>query len=174
MRRIEGYCDGSASPNPGAGGWACLLVEYSDKFDTIWSNSGRLEYTTNNIMELTALVELLKMIGRLRKIDIYLDSQYVLLTIVEKSGKGIERRDGKMYLTGRLEKWIANGWRLAGNDPVKNLELWKQIYSRLKFLSDEGIEMTFHWVKSHSGNKYNEMVDMLANEAREGSGKRGP
>lgn len=139
--KIEIYTDGSCLGNPGNGGWAAILL-YKEHQKKI---SGGKENTTNNQMELQAVIEALKALKRPSEIIIYTDSQYV------KNG-----------LTMWITNWKRNGWRTADKKPVKNLELWQE----LDFESAKH-QITWHWVKAHAGNKYNEIVDKLARSEAE-------
>lgn len=136
---IEIYTDGSCLGNPGRGGWGAILI-WGDHQKKI---SGGKKETTNNQMELQAVIEGLKALKKPSEIIIYTDSQYV------KNG-----------ITEWIKKWQMNGWKTANRKPVKNMELWQEL----------GLEVDKHkikwqWVKAHNGNKYNEMVDELARAA---------
>lgn len=120
------YTDGSCSPNPGKGGWAYIAIDDDYEYHV----NGYSEWTTNNIMELTAVLNLLKDFKKKDEFIIYSDSQYVI-----KTAKGEWKRK-------------------------KNLELWQK-YDKLS----KGKKIKFIWVKGHSGNKFNEMVDILAKQA---------
>ena len=130
------YCDGACSGNPGAGGWGCI-VEYDGEQHEY---SGGAKYTTNNQMELMALIEALKNAPRERPLKIVTDSEYL--------AKGV---------TQWMKGWIKNGWRTASKQPVKNQELWREINLLLV-----GREYSFEWVKGHSGHEENERCDELA------------
>ncbi|HAW44996.1 MAG TPA: ribonuclease HI [Sutterella sp.] len=131
------YTDGACKFNPGPGGWGAYLV-YGEKTLEI---SGGEPMTTNNRMELKAVIEALKAIKRPVPIRMVLDSQYV------KNG---------------LEEWLANwkqnGWRTAAKKPVKNVDLWQELDSLMP-----RFEIEFVWVKGHAGNPGNEKADELAN-----------
>lgn len=136
---IEIYTDGSCLGNPGAGGWGAILLykEHQKKL------SGSNPNTTNNQMELKAVIEALKALKKPSQITIFTDSQYV------KNG-----------LTLWIAKWKINGWKTANKKPVKNEELWKELDTQC---AQHSIE--WRWVKAHAGNKFNEMVDDLARQA---------
>ncbi|MBU6339837.1 MAG: ribonuclease HI [Rickettsiales bacterium] len=138
---IEIYTDGSCLGNPGNGGWGAILL-YKEHQKKI---SGGKKDTTNNQMELQAVIEALKILKRSAKIIIHTDSQYV------KNG-----------LTTWIFNWKKNGWRTADKKPVKNLELWQELD-----LESTKHDIEWRWVKAHAGNKYNEMVDELARSAAE-------
>jgi ribonuclease HI len=133
---IEIYTDGACSGNPGKGGWGAILL-YKEHQKEI---SGCLAQTTNNQMELMAVIEALKIVKKTIEIIIYTDSIYV--------------KDG---ITKWIFNWKKNGWRTANKKPVKNLELWQELD-----LLAANHQITWKWVKGHSGNKYNEVADQLA------------
>lgn len=136
---VEIYTDGSCLGNPGPGGWGAILL-YKEHEKKI---SGNQANTTNNQMELKAVIEALKALKKSADIIIYTDSQYV------KNG-----------INGWIHNWKKNNWRTANRKPVKNADLWKE-------LDVETIKhsIEWKWVKAHAGNKYNEMVDELARQA---------
>lgn len=140
-KQIELYTDGACSGNPGPGGWACLLV-YKDKSKQL---SGGDKQTTNNKMELTAVIQGLKLLKEPCQIDLYTDSKYVL--------------EGA---TKWLDGWIEKGWKKADKKPVQNVELWQQLLPLLQYH-----EITWHWVKGHAGHPQNELVDSLACNERD-------
>jgi ribonuclease HI len=136
---IDIYTDGACRGNPGPGGWGALLM-FNGRVREI---SGAETATTNNRMELLAVINALRALKRSVRARIYTDSQYVRLGITE-------------WLPG----WKARGWRTADRKPVKNQDLWQQL--------DElaaGHELEWHWVKGHSGVPGNERCDQLANSA---------
>ena len=136
---LDIYTDGACRGNPGPGGWGAVLMHDGREREL----SGAEPATTNNRMELTAVIEALAALKRPVKARIYTDSQYVRLGILE---------------------WVANwkkrGWKTADRKPVKNQDLWE----RLDTLA-AGHELEWHWVKGHSGVPGNERCDALANEA---------
>lgn len=136
---IEIYTDGACSGNPGAGGWGAVLLYKEHKKEI----SGGQKDTTNNQMELKAVIEGLKALKRSSKIIVYTDSTYV------KNG-----------ITGWIFNWKKNGWRSANRKPVKNVELWQEL-DTLNAKHD----VEYKWVKGHSGNKYNDIADQLAVKA---------
>lgn len=141
---IKIYTDGGCTGNPGPGGWgSVILVE-----DREIKLSGGLSNTTNNQMELTAVIKALEYIGKEfsfnDELSIYTDSQYV------KNG-----------ITSWIINWEKNGWRTASKKPVKNKELW----IALRTLTNMA-KIQWFWVKGHSGDKYNEMCDKLVESER--------
>ena len=134
------YTDGACSGNPGIGGWGIVILEL--KKEPIFLNGGD-DNTTNNQMELTAAIQALKHFEDRQKITLFTDSQYVK--------NGIE---------SWINNWKKNGWKTASKKPVKNIELWK----KLNDLSSKH-SIKWIWVKGHAQNKYNNMVDELAQEA---------
>jgi ribonuclease HI len=138
---IKIYTDGSCLNNPGNGGWAAI-INFNNEVKKI---SGSVKDTTNNKMELMAPIKALQTINEKQSIEIYTDSQYVRLGI-----------------TDWVHKWIKNNWLTSKKEPVKNKELWIQLYELNK-----SHEIKWIWVKAHAGNILNEEVDMLAKQAAE-------
>ena len=138
---IKIYTDGSCLNNPGNGGWAAI-ININNKVKKI---SGGVKDTTNNKMELMAPIKALQTIDKGLPIEIYTDSQYVRLGI-----------------TDWVHKWIKNNWLTSKKEPVKNKELWIQLYDLNK-----SHEIKWIWVKAHAGNILNEEVDLLAKQAAE-------
>ena len=136
---IDIYTDGACRGNPGPGGWAALLLKGGVEREL----SGAATLTTNNRMELQAVIEALQALKRAVRARIYTDSQYVRLGITE-------------WLAG----WKARGWKTSDRKPVKNQDLWMQLDALVA-----GHELEWHWVKGHSGVPGNERVDALANGA---------
>ena len=136
---IEIYTDGACLGNPGKGGWGAILLYKGHKKEI----SGSKADTTNNQMELKAVIEALKHIKKSLKIIIYTDSTYV--------------KDG---ITSWILSWKRNGWKTANKKPVKNAELWQELDSLAM-----SHQIEWRWVKAHNGNKYNELVDELARAA---------
>ncbi len=135
-KQVVLYTDGACSGNPGPGGWGCVLI-YKDIEKDL---SGGEAQTTNNRMELTAVIEGLKALKESCEIELYTDSKYVM--------------DG---VTKWLEGWQAKGWKRADKKPVLNVDLWQLLQTEL-----QRHQITWHWVKGHAGNVYNERVDALA------------
>lgn len=136
---VEIYTDGACSGNPGKGGWGAVLLYKEHKKEI----SGAQSETTNNQMELKAVIEALKTLKRRSQIIVYTDSIYV--------------KDG---ITKWMFNWKKNGYRGANKKPIKNLELWQEL-DQLNSLH----EVEYKWVKGHSGNKYNDLADQLAVKA---------
>jgi len=134
------YTDGACSGNPGPGGWAAIIIINEKIINEI---SGSEKNTTNNKMELLAPIKAIEKFKKKSKISIFTDSTYV--------------RDG---ITTWIKKWEKNGWKTASKKPVKNKELWKKLKSLSIKHSIEWI-----WVKGHAQNKYNNLVDELAQDA---------
>ena len=151
IRKIDVYTDGACSGNPGKGGWAFVIVE---KDRVICEKSGGEAKTTNNRMEMQAVIEALKEIHILHllsfELTIYTDSSYV------KNG-----------ITEWIKKWKKNGWKSSSNSPVKNQDLWLLLDSLVSSCSS----LSWKWVKGHAGNKFNEVCDSLAsNQAQRQKG----
>ena len=142
MEEVTIYTDGACSGNPGPGGWGAILM-FGDTKKEI---SGGLDNTTNNVMELTAVIESLKMLKRPCRVDLYSDSAYVVNAFLQK------------WIYG----WIKKNWKTAGNDPVKNKELWQELYGLTKIH-----DVTFHKVKGHADNEFNNRCDELARMERD-------
>jgi len=138
---IKIYTDGSCLNNPGNGGWAAIINDN----EIIKKISGSAKDTTNNKMELMAPIMALQEIDKNNEIEIYTDSQYVRLGITEW-----------------IHKWIKNNWQTSKKEPVKNKELWMQLYELTK-----SYKIKWIWVKAHAGNALNEEVDLLAKKAAE-------
>ena len=139
MSTVEIYTDGACRGNPGPGGWAAFLsVDGREK-----EIAGAEALTTNNRMELTAVIRALESLRRPVRARIFTDSQYVRRGITE-------------WVTA----WKARGWRTADRKPVKNIDLWQ----RLEELA-AGHEIDWRWVPGHAGVPGNERVDRLANQA---------
>ena len=136
------YTDGACLGNPGPGGWAAIIFDNNNK--KISQNVGAEITTTNNRMELVAIIESLKIIPANSNLSVFTDSKYVI--------NGIEKW---------IVKWKKNDWIGSNKKKVKNKDLW----IKLDQLSNN-FEIKWSWVRGHSGNKYNEEVDKLArNEA---------
>jgi ribonuclease HI len=139
MSLVEIYTDGACRGNPGPGGWGALLSSAESEKEL----SGSEKLTTNNRMELTAVIRALEALKKPAEALVYTDSEYVR--------KGI---------TEWVKNWKARGWKTADRKPVKNQDLWEQLDA---LAAAHNVE--WRWVKGHSGVPGNERVDRLANEA---------
>jgi len=137
--KIEIYTDGACLGNPGRGGYGAILMYKHHKKEI----SGGEKETTNNRMELRAVIEGLRTIKKSSEVIIYTDSKYVM--------------DGMMKW---ISNWKKNGWRTADRKPVKNSDLWQDLEIEVEKHKIEWI-----WVKGHAGNHFNELVDELARKA---------
>ena len=140
MKKVLIYTDGACSGNPGPGGWGAILI-YGENQKEI---SGAKKDTTNNIMEITAVLEALKLLKEECEVEVYSDSAYVVNT----------------FNQGWIDNWQKNHWKTASKDPVKNQELWEELYTftqkhKVKFIK----------VKGHSDNEWNNRCDFLATSA---------
>jgi ribonuclease HI len=140
LTEVQIYTDGACKGNPGPGGWGAWLKSGATEKEIF---GGEL-VTTNNRMELEAVIEGLAALKRPCKVVIYLDSQYV--------------RQG---ITEWIHGWKAKGWRTSTKQPVKNAELWQRLD---KLVHESGHQIEWRWVKGHSGDPGNERADMLANK----------
>lgn len=140
MEEVTIYTDGACSGNPGPGGWGSILMYKNIKKEI----SGALENTTNNVMELTAVIEALKLLKFNCKVKLYSDSAYVVNAFNQKW----------------IYSWINNGWKNSNKEPVKNKELWEQLYKLTK-----QHEVEFIKVKGHADNMYNNRCDEMARKA---------
>ena len=131
------YTDGACRGNPGPGGWGVYL-QYGDHTKNLY---GFAQETTNNRMELIAVIEGLKALKRSCPVDLYTDSKYVMHGITEW-----------------MANWKKRGWKTAAKKPVKNAELWQRLDSAV-----QANDVSWQWVKGHSGHDGNEYADMLAN-----------
>lgn len=133
---VELFTDGACSGNPGPGGWGCILRWRGTEKELCGGEAD----TTNNRMEMMAVVAGLEALKRPVAVAVYTDSRYV--------------HDG---MTKYIFGWLRNGWKTADKKPVKNVDLWE----RLRAASKEH-EVTWHWVKGHAGHEENERADALA------------
>ena len=136
---ITVYTDGACSGNPGKGGWGVVILK--DNKEDIFLNGGD-DNTTNNRMELSAAIEALKYFQSKEKITLITDSKYV--------------KDG---IQSWIQNWKKNGWKTAAKKPVKNKELWIELDD---LITKHNI--SWEWVKGHTGNKHNEKADYLARQ----------
>ena len=139
MDKVEIFTDGACSGNPGPGGWGALLRCRGVEKEL----SGGETLTTNNRMEMMAVIQALEALKRPSSIDLYTDSKYV--------------KDG---LETWIKGWKARGWKTADKKPVKNQDLWEQMDALL-----QKHDVRLHWVRGHDGHIENERVDSLARAA---------
>jgi ribonuclease HI len=153
------YTDGGAEPNPGPGGWgAILLYEDAEGKRHEREIKGHADATTNNRMEILAMLEGLRALKRPANVTVYTDSQYLKNSIGNwDSGKPIKPG-------GWIVGWRNNGWDKKTKGPLKNVDLWKELWSECE--KQKRIHM--RWIKGHSGDHYNERCDILAYEGRTG------
>lgn len=137
MEKVTIYTDGACSGNPGPGGWGAILMCQGNRKEI----SGGCKDTTNNMMELTAVIEALKMLKYACEVDLYSDSAYVVNAFKQKW----------------IENWKKNNWKTASKEPVKNKELWRELDNLTQIH-----KVTFHKVKGHSDNEFNNRCDELA------------
>lgn len=146
--RVRIYTDGACSENPGPGGWA--MVFNTD--NACESFSGRELSTTNNRMELTAVVRCLERIAKFGSAEdiheVYCDSAYVVNSINNKW----------------LDRWKMNGWKTKQCDDIKNRDLWEQVDRYFQQIRTNGQAVRFIKIKGHAGNTFNELVDKLAKD----------
>jgi len=137
--KVVMYTDGACRGNPGPGGWGVVL-RFQGSHKTL---QGYAAETTNNRMELTAVIEGLKALKRSCKVELFTDSKYVM-----------------QGLTEWLANWKRNGWKTAARKPVKNIDLWQQLEAEVT-----QHQVDWNWVKGHAGIEDNELADQLANAA---------
>jgi ribonuclease HI len=141
MEQIQIYTDGACKGNPGPGGWGALLVVGGNEKELFGGEAN----TTNNRMELMAVIQALSALKRPCNVIVHTDSQYVLKGITE-------------WLAG----WKAKGWKTAARAPVKNVDLWQALDA-----ATQQHQIEWRWVKGHSGHAGNERADQLANRGVE-------
>lgn len=147
MHYVTIHTDGSCLGNPGPGGWAAIL--HAPDLQLEKEYSGGYALTTNNRMEIMAVLEALRALKMPCLVDLYSDSQYVC-NAVQK---------------GWLAAWRKNSWRKADKKPVKNRDLWEALYPLLA-----RHQITLHWLKGHAGHPENERCDLLARAAAQQPG----
>jgi ribonuclease HI len=140
MNKITIYTDGACKGNPGPGGWGVILRSAGQVEKELFGGEA---LTTNNRMEMTAVIEALSALKRPCDIALYVDSKYVLQGITE-------------WLPG----WKAKGWKTAAKQPVKNVDLWQKLDA---LVNTGGHTIEWCWVKGHAGDPGNERADALAN-----------
>ena len=139
MKQVVIYTDGSCEGNPGPGGYAAIIEEDGARREVV----GADPKTTNNRMELMAAIEALGSLAGRTRVHIASDSQYVVLGI-----------------TQWVHSWQRKGWKTASKEPVKNRDLWEKLVEQ-----NARHEVTWEWIKGHSGHPQNEEVDLLAKQA---------
>lgn len=137
MEEVVIYTDGACSGNPGPGGWGAILMYGQNRKEISGGNAD----TTNNVMELTAVIEALKQLKRPCTVSLYSDSAYVINAFQQKW----------------IDNWLKNNWKNAAKEPVKNQELWQELYHLTQIH-----HVTFYKVKGHSDNPFNNRCDELA------------
>lgn len=145
--KVRIFTDGACSENPGPGGWATVF-NTANECSTI---SGNEKMTTNNRMELKAVIEALKKVldeNKSTKYELYSDSAYVVNSINN----------------GWINKWQQNNWKTTKNDDVKNKDLWEEFVCLKDRIESFGIYIKIIKIKGHAGNAFNELVDKLAKE----------
>jgi ribonuclease HI len=140
VNSIDIYTDGACKGNPGPGGWGVLLKSADSQKELFGGELG----TTNNRMELTAVIEALAALKRPCRVTLHVDSQYVLKGMTE-------------WIAG----WKARGWITASKEPVKNVDLWQRL-DQLVNAGDH--QISWKWVRGHNGDPGNEHADRLANQ----------
>ena len=151
--RVTIYTDGAARGNPDGPGGYGAVISYVDARgqEHIKELSCGYKKTTNNRMELMGVIRALEALNRPCQVDLWSDSQYVV----------------KAFNEHWIDNWCKNGWKTAGKKPVKNVDLWKKL---LEVMAPH--QVTFHWVKGHDGQAYNERCDVLATSAADGEDLR--
>ena len=136
---VEIYSDGACRGNPGPGGWGALLRKEGHEKRLC----GAEPQTTNNRMELTAVIKAFAALKKGCTVSLTTDSQYV-----------------HHGVTKWMHKWRNNGWKNSGKEQIKNLDLWQELIEKMA-----GHKIEWHWIKGHSGHEENEIADELANQA---------
>lgn len=139
MKKIDIYTDGACSGNPGPGGWGAVLIYKGN----IKQMSGFAPETTNNRMEIFAIIKAFDALKQHCKADVFSDSAYVI----------------NAFNKGWIENWQQNGWKKTDKKPVENQDLWRQL-----LLYTKKHRVVWHKVKGHAENKYNNLCDTLATD----------
>lgn len=147
--KVKIFTDGAARGNPDGPGGYGAVIQYIDPKGILHEKelSGGYQKTTNNRMELMAVIAALEALNRPCEIELYSDSSYVI----------------KAFTEHWIDGWIAKGWKRGKNEPVKNVDLWQRLLEAKK-----PHQITFHWVKGHAGHPENERCDKLATSAADG------
>lgn len=143
MRKVFIYTDGACSGNPGPGGFGVLFM--SDGVAPKEFSQGFF-HTTNNRMELLAVITAFESLKSPSDVHVYSDSKYVVDSI----------------LKGWAKKWRSNNWKKSDKSKAENVDLWERLLHVLEEKEREGFKTTFHWVKGHAGHEHNERVDELS------------
>ena len=143
MKKVIIYTDGSSRGNPGPGGYGAILL--SGKH--VKEQSGGYKKTTNNRMELMAVIVAIEALRMPSEVEVFSDSKYVINAMAK----------------GWMHGWRQRGWAKADKKPLKNVDLWRRVYDAI-----QSHEVTWTWVKGHAGNRYNERCDYLATFAAQG------
>ena len=144
MKTVTIYTDGACSGNPGPGGW-CAILEYNGHEKLISGGEAR---TTNNRMELTAVIQALLALREPCVVELYSDSKYLV----------------DAFNQHWIDSWLKKNWKRGKNEDVKNVDLWKRLLK-----AKEQHQVSFHWVKGHADNPLNERCDQLATSAADGN-----
>jgi ribonuclease HI len=140
-REVRLFTDGACSGNPGPGGWAAIIDENGKRREI----SGAEDRTTNNRMELLAVIRALDSLTEPSRVHVVTDSQYVALG-----------------MTRWIHNWQRKGWKTSGGDPVKNRDLWQELLEQSR-----RHDLTWEWIRGHDGHPENERADALARAAIE-------
>lgn len=148
MKQVKLYTDGACRGNPGKGGYGCIL-EYTDAAGKLHSKelSAGYDQTTNNRMELLAVIRGLEELKNKCEVTVFSDSKYIV----------------DAFAKGWVDSWIKNNWKRGKKEPVKNQDLWKEL---LQLMTVHKVR--FEWVRGHDGHAQNERCDQLATSAADG------
>ncbi len=150
MMKVKIFTDGAARGNPDGPGGYGAIIQYIDPKGVLHEKelSGGYQKTTNNRMELMAVIAALEALNRPCEVELYSDSSYVI----------------KAFTEHWIDSWIAKGWKRGKNDPVKNVDLWQRLLA-----AKMPHQIQFYWVKGHAGHPENERCDKLATMAADGT-----